>query len=234
MRIEVLYPELCSLYGEMANLRYLQQSLPQAEIVQTHLGDTPACLLGKAELVYLGAMTERGQALALEQMRRHREEYRHMIDGGTVVLATGNAMELFGTSIDELSGLELLDFSAVRDMEHRHNSMFLGKFGEMEIVGAKSQFSHTKSPVEPALFEVIGGFGTDLKSKQEGIHIQNFFGTYLLGPLLPLNPLFTQHLMGLLGSAEKPAFFEAAMQACHHRIQELKQPGVNFSVGEHG
>ena len=38
------------------------------------------------------------------------------------------------------------------------------------------------------LFTVRKGYGNDLKDEHEGIHYKNFFGTYLLGPLLIRNP----------------------------------------------
>ena len=43
------------------------------------------------------------------------------------------------------------------------------------------------------------------ESKQEGVRKNNFFATYLLGPLLPLNPSFSEKLVELLaGDGYKP------------------------------
>lgn len=41
---------------------------------------------------------------------------------------------------------------------------------------------------ENHLFEVIEGNADNNKSKFEGIHINNFYGTYTIGPLLIRNP----------------------------------------------
>ena len=41
MKIEILYPERCNLYGDLANMDYLRKCLPQAEFVETPLGETP-------------------------------------------------------------------------------------------------------------------------------------------------------------------------------------------------
>ena len=32
MKVEVLYPEVANLYGELGNIRYIQLSVPGAEI----------------------------------------------------------------------------------------------------------------------------------------------------------------------------------------------------------
>lgn len=238
MTLEVIYPELCNLYGEMANVRYLKASVPGLQVIETHLGTRPAILDGRADMAYMGAMSERGQELALERMRPLTEDFRAAIRAGKVFLTTGNAMELFGKTIREggecLPGLGIFDYEAVREMENRHNSMFLGSFEDLHIVGCKSQYSHLVSEPENALFTVQGGFGTSLKGEREGIREQNFFGTYVLGPLLPLNPPFTRYLLNLLGWPGAPAFEKEAMEAYTVRYQELCRPGVNFLVGEHG
>ena len=53
--------------------------------------------------------------------------------------------------------------------------------------------------------------------------MNNFIGTYLLGPLLVLNPLFTARLMEELGRpGAKPAFFEQSMEAYERRLGEFE------------
>ena len=37
MKIEILYPEICTLYGDKGNTMYLQKCLPDAEFVTTGL-----------------------------------------------------------------------------------------------------------------------------------------------------------------------------------------------------
>ena len=45
------------------------------------------------------------------------------------------------------------------------------------------------------LFKVISGYGDNLKSEYEGVKYNNFYGTYLIGPLLIRNPHFTDLLI---------------------------------------
>ena len=47
------------------------------------------------------------------------------------------------------------------------------------------------------LIKVKKGVGNQKKSKYEGARYKNTFGTYLHGPILPKNPLFTDYLISL-------------------------------------
>ena len=69
MKIEILYPEFCNLYGDLANMDYLRRCLPQAEFVETSLQEEPLLAREKVDMVYLGPMTERLQEAVLEKLR---------------------------------------------------------------------------------------------------------------------------------------------------------------------
>lgn len=238
MTIEVLYPELCNFYGEQGNARYLRACRPEARMIWTEYRSVPALVREKVDLLYLGSMTERYQALAMDRLRPHRDALRQRIEDGMVVLATGNSLELFGKGIREddrfFPALDLFPYSSWRDMENRHNSMFLGEFEGIKMVGYKSQFSASEPWPEQPFCTVTGGFGTDCVGHLEGFRYKNFFGTYLLGPLLVLNPLFTRYLLELLNSPGPLAFEKEAMEAYRYRLAGLEMPGVHFLLGEHG
>ena len=44
MKIEILYPDLCCLYGDKGNTKFLMQCLPDAEFIHTGLNEKPAFL----------------------------------------------------------------------------------------------------------------------------------------------------------------------------------------------
>ena len=73
MKIEVLYPEICNLYGDLGNIRYLQKSCPELEVVETDLKSRPAFLDGGVDLVYVGSATERGLQLLVEALTPYRD-----------------------------------------------------------------------------------------------------------------------------------------------------------------
>ncbi len=228
MKLEYLYPELGNLYGDGANLRYLQKCLPEAETVESHLGDEPA-FVSDPEVVFLfsGPMTERGQGIALEALRPWTSALQARLEDGLHALFTGNSMELLGKTITDgdmvLEGLGIVDLSSRRDLKHRTNSFFLGKAEEFEITAFNSRFSHS-TPGEglQGAFRVIRGVGLEPGCAFEGYRFRNLLGTYLLGPLLVLNPLLTRQLLAALGASREPAFFAEALQAYEARLTEFR------------
>ena len=229
MKVELLFPEIANQFGDLGNMRYLARCLPQAEFCDTHLGEEPRFLREPVNLVYLGPMTERTQEKVIEKLTPHKERIRELIEQGRVFLFTGNALEVLGTSIEKEDGskihcLGLYPLTAKRDMMHRHNSTFLGKFQGLPVMGFKPQFTMAWCADESlALFQVEKGVGLHKKCKFEGVRLHNFFGTYLLGPLLIDNPPFTKYLLQCMGVQEpKLAFGDAAQSAYGARLKDFQ------------
>ena len=59
--IEALYPEVCNLFGDTGNLRYLKLCLPQATFIETALNDEPYFVHHPVSMIYLGPMSEHTQ-----------------------------------------------------------------------------------------------------------------------------------------------------------------------------
>ena len=109
-------------------------------------------------------------------------------------------------------------------MYHRHNSLFLGTFEGQAVMGYKSQFT-TSTPLSESigLFNVERGVGLNKKCPFEGVRYRNFFGTYLLGPLLINNPPFTKFLLSRLGVKAPTLAFEQEVQAAYDkRLKDFK------------
>lgn len=51
--IEELFPEVCNLFGDMGNMRYLKLCLPDAEFIETALNDKPYFAEHDVNMVYL-------------------------------------------------------------------------------------------------------------------------------------------------------------------------------------
>lgn len=228
MKAEVLFPEVGNLSGDLMNIRYLKQCCNALEIVETDLKSRPAFLDEEVALVYMGTATETGLALAVEALRPYLDEIRAKIDAGQLMLLTGNAQEVFGNYIDSdqaerMEGLGILPIHAEYHMMQRHNSFFLGTFGETKIVGFKSLFGHTYPDGEcEALFHTLRGVGRSGGSEDEGYRMNNLLATALTGPLLVLNPPFTKTLLRMMGAEDDAlAFEEAAMEAYRVRVAEF-------------
>lgn len=242
MKIEVLYPEIANLYGDLENITYLQKSNPEIEVVETHLTDVPLFVSEKPALVYMGTMTERAQLLVIEALKPHLEALQKRIADGTLFLMTGNALEIFGSRIEDVDGtsvecLGLFPTVARRDMMHRYNSLYLGKFEGMDVVGYKSQFTQSYRmpdaaavyPDVKAAWETTRGPGLNPDMTGEGLRVNNFIATYVIGPILVLNPLLAKWFLREMGTSEpKLAFEDAAMEAYRVRTEEYSNPNTGF------
>ena len=130
----------------------------------------------------------------------------------------------------------MIDFTelyAKRDMMNRYNSLFLGELEGKEtikIVGFMSQFAKSYGDnSKNYLFKALRGPGLNDESKFEGVRINNFMGTYVLGPILVFNPDFTKYLLRLLGVKEpKIAFEKEAVEAYNIRLKEFENPNIAF------
>ena len=229
MKIEILFPEFCNLYGDMYNMKYLKMCIPEAEFIETALEEEPKFVKEDVNLIYLGPMTENTQEKVIKKLLPYKERIIELIEKNVVFLFTGNALEILGKHIEnedesKIEGLGIFDVYAKRDMMHRHNSYLIGKYEDIEIIGFKSQFTMMYgNNLETPFIEVEKGIGINKQSKIEGIKKNNFIGTYLIGPMLILNPLFTQKVLKMLGEETEIALKEDTMAAYNERLKELKR-----------
>lgn len=235
MTIEILYPEFCNLFSETSNTKYLQCCLPEAEFVFTEYNDEPVFVKNDVNLIYLGCMTEHSQEMIIKRLLPYRERLIELIESDVPILATGNAIEIFSSYIlnqdgSRIEGLNIFDFYAKRDMMNRFNCLMIGDFDNMTIVGFKTQFTFAYSDNFTYPFiKVERGTGMNPECQIEGIHYHNFFGTYLIGPFLVLNPDFTLYLLEKMG-VEKPqlAFDDVIRDAYSRRLKEFKNPDTKY------
>ena len=235
MKIEVLYPEYCNLFGDSSNMKYLSMCLPDAEFIYTNYTSEPVFVREKVDLIYMGAMTEHTQTLVIKKLMPYKERIIELIKSDVPFLITSNAIEVFGRWIENEDGsrepgLGIFDFYAKRDMMHRFNGLFRGTFEDMPIIGFKTQFSmaHSKN-FNHGFVKVERGVGMNPDADTEGIHVHHFYGTYLVGPFLILNPLFTKYLMKVMGVKEpKLAFEPVIMDAYKRRLEEFMDPKRKF------
>ena len=114
-----LYPDFMSLYGEYANVTVLRRRL---EALGVEVAVRTACRADRpdfdgADMIYMGAGTERRQKLAMECLLPVRQELKDAADRGTLILFTGSAMEVLGASVTDAGGrlwqgLALADFTS--------------------------------------------------------------------------------------------------------------------------
>lgn len=230
LKIEILFPEFCNLYGDISNMKYLKKCLPNAQFYETAFDEEPVFVRETVNFIYLGPMTENRQEKVIQKLQPYKEIIQELIEKNVVFLITGNAIEIFGKYIENEDGskieaLGIFDIYTKRDMLHRHNSTFIGKWEDIEIVGFKSQFTFSYGENSQNYFaKVEKGIGLNKENNLEGIQVNNFIATYLIGPILILNPTFTKELIKKMGIEEpKLAFEEDVKKAYEQRLKELKR-----------
>jgi len=194
-----LYPDLMSLYGEYANLAVLRRHLDTMG-VQTAVGavepeDAPD--FSAADMIYMGAGTERGQKAALAALAPYAGGLKSAAERGAVLLFTGNAMELLGASVTDASGkvwtgLGLADYTTL-ETEKRVpvDVIAASSLWEAPAVGFMNKCSITKSIISPLFNYLELGFGNEAEHGPEGYVSGNVFATHITGPVLVKNPAFT-------------------------------------------
>ena len=230
MKIEVLYPEFGNLFGDSSNITYLKKCIPEAKVIETEINSTPAFVSEKIDFIYLGPTTEKAQEIIIQKLKPYKEKIEELIENGTVFLFTGNAIEILGDCIknedgSQIEALGIFHLRAKRDMMHRKNSNIIGKYEDIEIVGFKSQFTQAYGDVEEDSFmELELGMGMNENTNREGIKKNNFIGTYVIGPILVLNPLFTKKIMKMMGIENQSLAFEKeVMEAYEARLKEFHE-----------
>lgn len=230
MKIEILYPEMSNIYGDYGNIMFLKECFNEAEFIETKLHTEPAFVSSDIDLIYLGSMTEKAQEIIINSLKPYKDKLNEYIQTGKAILFTGNSLEILGNYIEnddetKIEGLGLINIYSKREMFNRYNSLFLGEFEGIKIVGFKDQFAHSYGNNETTYFaKAIRGAGLNRQSKLEGIRINNFIGTTILGPILVLNPEFAKYFIhNILGQANaKIPFEKAAIESYEARLKEYE------------
>ncbi|MBR5202062.1 MAG: hypothetical protein IKW45_02250 [Clostridia bacterium] len=228
--IEVLYPEYNNLYGDRGNAEYLKKKLTLAgydvEIFETSLFDEPKFINEKVDILLLGPCQEKHQLIEIEALKKYREAIENRIENGGLILATGNAFEIFGDYIEDAKGekhdcLKFFPYYAKQFSRLRYNDCSVGEFDGMQITGFKNLLSHSYGENPCPFLTMKTGAGMNKETKIEGVHKNNLFATYHTGPILPLNPQFSDYLIKLVDSDYVGVELKYETQAYESRIKEL-------------
>lgn len=207
------YYDLLNLYGESGNVKALQYQLEnqgiRVKIQFVTIGDTPD--FSKYDFIYMGAGTEANQKLALKHLMQYKDEVKNAIHQGKFFLVTGNSLELFGKCIinkneKKVRALHVFDFyTKEENFRMVDEALVKSKFMKPYLIGFQNQSSVIKGN-DNFMFEVIKGIGSFPNSKIEGVQSNNFYGTYLIGPILVRNPVFLKYMVKKLVTSKNENF----------------------------
>ena len=190
-----LYYDLLNLYGEQGNILALKRAFKNqnVEIEVDYLSVQDKIDFKKYDLVYLGSGSTENLLISLEDIKRHKKELKKYIESKKVLLATGNSYLLFGQKINNMDALGIFDYYAASSEKMAQESL-MELYQEKDIIGFQNR-EFIVNNKRNHLFKVKEGLCDNLKSEYEGYHEYNFYGTFVIGPLLIRNPHFTNILV---------------------------------------
>lgn len=199
IKIAHLYYDLMNYYGEQGNIFALKKSILdnnlKVKVDKLSINDTID--FNKYDIFYIGSGSIETQEIVRKDILKYKDELKSIIDK-KLFIATGNSYELFGNKIDDKKCLGIFDFNSYKTTRIVGEQIYKSDLIDKPIIGFQNR-SSSNDIKDNYLFEVIKGNGNNENANVEGIHINNFFGTYLIGPLLIRNPYFKDELLKYLG-----------------------------------
>ena len=201
IKIAHLYYDLMNLYGEAGNVMALVKTFDEQNITcivdKLTIGDKMN--LSNYDIIYMGQGSEENQLIVLDDILKHKETLKNAINKEKFVICTGNAYELFGKYIEKngkkYNCLNIFDYySKELDERIKGEQVFECEFLSDPVIGFQNR-QCVMSNKSNHLFTVINGHAGNYKTKYEGIHYKNFYGTYMIGPLLIRNPHLTNYIV---------------------------------------
>lgn len=212
IKIAHLYYDLMNLYGDSGNVKALKFYLEKQGVkvsVKLLSIDDEFCL-DDYDIIYIGSGTENNQKMVLNHLLKYRTKIDELIENNKFFLITGNAFELFGKEITDMNdstykALNIFDYTSKQEKKRKvDEALFKCSLIDDYVIGFQNQSGMACGNFN--LFEVIKGIGSNIDNKVEGLHYKNFYGTYLIGPILVRNPKFLNYFIRELISSKNPKF----------------------------
>lgn len=197
-----LYYDLMNLYGEIGNIKALKYSLENAgvKVVIDKLSINDNIDFSKYDILYMGSGTENNELIVLNDIKKYKNELKEYIEDNKFVIATGNSIELFGKTIfnkKEYKALNIFDYSSkLIDKRIVGDIIIPMKNVNKDIIGFQNRGSIIVNNNYPL-------FDSDYTL---GINYKNFYGTYILGPILVRNPELNKYLINKLLKSKNKKF----------------------------
>ena len=202
-----LYPELMNIYGDRGNAITLAKRCEwrgiETEIIMLGL-DFPEEDLKKCNILLMGGAQDKQQEAVAKDLFKKSKTLQAMIENSIPGLYICGAYQFLGNYYKEangniINGLGIFDLYTENPGENSKrligNAVFeneaFGKIIGFENHGGRTYLGRNIKPFG----KVVKGFGNNGKDNTEGATYKNSFGTYLHGPILPKNPLFTDYLI---------------------------------------
>lgn len=187
MKIAYIYYDFLNLYGESGNIKIIENVLKKNrikhEILYLSLNDKLD--FNSYDFVYIASGTENNQKIALEHLKKYKDDIKRYIDSNKFMLVTGNSVDMFGTTITldkTYEGLGIFEYNIKQEKRRMEEVYIDGVITKHKILG----FINNNSYIDRIDYPLF---------KDEGIKYNNFYATYILGPILVRNPEFLMYLL---------------------------------------
>ena len=194
-----LYPDEMNIYGDSGNVLTLTRRLQwhgyDSEVIFFHPGDT---FPDDVDLVIGGGGQDSGQTKISNDFIRIAPNLKGLADSGVPMLMICGLFQLFGHRFvtengPEIKGISIFDAETIaKDKRLIGNIVIESDFGK--VIGYENHSGQTYLKNKQKPFGVIiKGEGNNTDDRTEGARINNVFGSYLHGSLLPKNPVFADY-----------------------------------------
>lgn len=202
MKIAYLYYDFLNLYGESGNIKIISDILKynkiKHEILYLSLDDKLE--FDKYDLVYIGSGTEDNLLIALKHLDKYKDEIKKYIEDNKFMLVTGNSVDMFGKKIEDNKALNIFEYEVTkgkRKMEEVYHNKILGFINNNSY---NSEYSDT-----------------------DIIRNNNFYGTYILGPILVRNPELIKQFLNDLTNKKLKYDLKLETKAYNEFIKNFKE-----------
>lgn len=192
IRVAHLYYDLMNLYGEIGNLKVIEYQLKKQKInvIIDKLSLNDKIEFEKYDLIYMGSGTKKSTLLVLEDLKKYKQQVKEYIENNKFMLVTGNSINVFSKKIGDTEALNIFDFNISYS-----NARLVGDVILDNIIGFQNRDTLIENNNNPIF-----------NNSEIGVHYKNFYGTYIIGPLLIRNPNFSQKFIKNLIISKKNDF----------------------------
>ncbi len=202
-----LYPDQLNTYGDKANILALRRRCElrgiALRVVGLGLGD--ALAPDEYDMLYIGGEQDRDQAPVTQDLYEVKGiGLWAAIEDDMPVLAVCGGYQLLAHYYRPASGHDIRGLGVFDAWTIQKRARGLRSIGDIAInwngstlVGFENHRGRTYLGTARPLGKVLKGQGNNSADHTEGAVYRNTYGTYIYGGLLPKNPHFADHLLGL-------------------------------------
>lgn len=222
-----LYPDLLRTYGDRGNVLALARRAEWRGFRVRVAGVTRGEPLPPgAGLVFMGGGTDRAQEIIGDDLRARRSELTDTVAGGAVVVGVCGGYQFLGHRYVDVAGvaiegLGLLDVETVAGADRiignvRARGTLAGS--TFDLIGFENHAGRTTlGPDAAPLATVPPGRGNNGRDGTEGAVQGRVIGSYLHGPVLPVNPALADAILSMALSDRVP---DGGLQPLDDRLED--------------